>query len=117
MPNSYAESVYVIEPGTYYISMAHVEKDSLVAYSTEPGITHNNIVTYGAYAIKPGDVVFLGDIKCNWVNTALKGISISQQSIGQAKRELSGAGNAKIAEQLRLAEIYQPGTKLALNTP
>lgn len=115
LPYTYAESMYTIEPGVYYISYISAERDGQFFYTGKPGITAQKTITYGAFDVKPGDVLYLGDIECEWRHThQIKKINI-QNNIIQVKKDLQSAGLEQLAQLVQTAQFYKTGSKLSLN--
>lgn len=115
LPYTYAESMYTIEPGIYYISYISAERDGQFFYTGKPGISAQKTITYGAFDVKPGDVLYLGDIECDWRHThQIKKINI-QNNIVEVKKDLQAAGLEQLSELVHTAQFYKTGTKLALD--
>ncbi len=111
-PFSYARELYAIEPGTYYISLLGIDSEQGIYYSDAPGVNKDGIIAYGAFEIKPGEVLYLGDIECQWRSTnAVKKILVHDK-LAAVKKDLQDAGLHQIAAQITTAKMYTHGQNI-----
>ncbi|MCA9339271.1 hypothetical protein KC939_02900 [Candidatus Saccharibacteria bacterium] len=115
-PFTYANTIYSIEPGTYYISFIAIDSEQGVYYSEAPGIDVAGSITYGAFEIKPGEVLYLGDLECQWRSTNKVKKFIAHSNFVEVQKDLSSAGLSKIAAQIQPRKLIPAGSKLDITT-
>lgn len=107
-PYKYTESLYTIEPGTYYISYAYMDNptdDNARTRTTKcQGLDREQQPIYGAFTVHEGDVLYLGDIKVNWRNSNPRQMFCMIDNLPCVKRDLNRAGYAELAQKIKLAE-------------
>lgn len=108
----YATSVYSVEPGIYYISYAYNDAEGTAYYTKSAGLSSDNIVVYGAFEIKPGTVVFLGDIEIDWLQETNSAMVKIGGNIANVKNELAAAGHTDLSAKLTQAKFYPAGYKV-----
>lgn len=112
---NYAQSMYSIEPGIYYISFIAIDSSQGVYYSEAPGIDAQGKVAYGAFEIKAGEVLYLGDFECQWKSTnTIKKLSLFNK-LNEVKRDLDLVGHQDLAAKITTAKYYPKGATLSLN--
>jgi len=113
MPYNYTKSIYNVEPGTYYISYAfeYDSKTGALKQTNEPGITDEDQVTYAAFTVKPGDVLYVGDVHVNWVTNDLDKRFAIAGDVDQVKKDLNLNGRRDIADKLQVANLHDAGSK------
>ncbi len=71
--DTYDVAFYALEPGVYYISSAnyttinYAKNQKTYYYTTKNGITPDGYIVYGAFEVKRGEILFIGDIKPNFI--------------------------------------------------
>jgi hypothetical protein len=113
--NGYSDVIYTIEPGIYYISYVATETGPKVYYSAAPGLSSDNVIAYGAFDIKPGDVLYLGDIECRWNSSTKIKKLVLRNNLAAVKRDLINSGYTQIANRITLAKFYTNGTRVKAN--
>jgi hypothetical protein len=107
VPHKYTDSIYSIEPGTYYISYAYLDNptdDNAPIRSTRcDGLDSDNKPVYGAFTVREGEVLYLGDIKVNWLNRNPSQMFCMIDNSMCVKRDLTRAGYAELAQKVALA--------------
>lgn len=102
---SYKQSIYVIDPGTYYITYAF-SYDNGILKQTDCENTNNPDKSYGTFTVKDGEVVYLGDLKVNWAeNKNPSKIIEVKNNIREVKIDLVKAGYPEMARKVELAQI------------
>lgn len=109
---NYTKSIYTIEPGIYYISFAFYEHNSAVSFTRLPGITPAGMVQYGAFNIKPGDVLYLGDIDFDWVDMDKPNMVKVIDNFNDVQKDLISEGYRDLAIKIKPAQFYKNGTKI-----
>lgn len=113
IPYTYADSIYTIAPGVYYISFIEYQNESTMYHTITPGIDKQGMVTYGAFDIKPGAVLYLGDISCTWKGrNQVQKLNVTHNLV-EVKQNLISAGYQKLAEKIDTAKFYSSGTNIA----
>lgn len=113
VPYTYAESIYTIAPGQYYISFVEYQNQSNMYHTINPGLNSNGSVAYGAFDIKPGAVLYLGDISCTWKSrNQIKKLSVVD-NLTEVKLNLLAAGYKDLSEKIETAKFYPSGTNSA----
>lgn len=117
MPYSYSHSIYTIRPGTYYISfLQHQDKNNLY-HTIEPGVDADGKIAYGAYDIKPGEVLYLGDYDCSWRTSSRISKLLVTDNLPEVKQDLYRAGYEDLAEKITTARLYPAGCNVAQILP
>lgn len=112
IPYTYADSIYTIAPGIYYISFIEYQNESTMYHTVNPGLDKKGIVTYGAFEIKPGAVLYLGDISCSWKGrNQIKKLDVTY-NLAEVKKNLIAAGYPTLAEKIEIAKFYPSATNL-----
>lgn len=111
-PHSYSKAIYTIEPGTYYIAFAYYDHNSDVYFTHLPGITRDGVVQYGAFEIKPGDVLYLGDVGFDWVNIDKPNMVNLKNNFVTVQKDLIEHGHRELAVKIKMAKFYPAGTRL-----
>lgn len=113
IPYSYADSIYTIAPDVYYISFIEYQNEATMYHTVAPGIDKQGMVTYGAFDIKPGAVLYLGDINCTWkTRNQIQKINVTDK-LADVKQNLITAGYQHLAEKIKTAKFYPAGTNIA----
>lgn len=113
---NYAQSVYALEPGIYYISFLAIDSDKGVYYSDAPGINADGKIAYGAFEVKAGDVFYLGDIECQWQSTnKVKKIRVKDE-LSMVKKDLAFAGHNDLAAKIVKGKLMLNGARLNQGT-
>lgn len=115
IPYGYAQTLYTIAPGTYYIASLVNNAEAGVYYSAAPGLDANNVVNYAAFTVKPGDVVYIGDIECQWQSTNKVKKLVMHDKLAEVKKDLTIAGFADLATKMSKAEVYARGSVIPEN--
>ncbi len=114
-PFNYSKAVYTVEPGIYYIAFAYAETNAVPSYTRDPGVTQHGEVMYGAFEVKPGAVVYLGDLDFNWITmNKNKQVNIIN-NISAVKNDLRANGKNNLAEKLEVANFYPRGSKIVIS--
>lgn len=109
---SYAKSMYAITPGTYYISFIAIDSDKGVYYSEAPGLDAQGTVAYGAFTVRPGEVIYLGDLECQWRSTnKVKKLSLLHK-LAEVKKDLDLAGHPDLAAKIVDAKFFPRGANI-----
>lgn len=112
LPFSYAHTIYHIQPGTYYISYVAIESQAGVYYSEAPGLNNAGTIAYGAFTIKPGEVLYLGDLECQWHSSnKIKKFQVVDK-LTTVKKDLYSAGLTELSEKITNAKFYTSGTNI-----
>jgi len=111
----YANSVYTVEPGTYYISYAYSDEGNVERHTQAPGLTETGTVEYGAFEVKAGDVVYLGDIEAEWLSKDPSKMFHISGNLNLVKQELIAANHSALAEKLQTATFLPSGTPIKVN--
>ncbi len=112
IPYSYSQSLYTIKPGIYYISYMAILSDQGVYYTEAAGLSPRGEIAYGAFEIKAGEVLYIGDLDAQWKSSNLvKKISVLDQ-LTQVKKDLTAAGHADLAAKITKAQFYAKGEML-----
>lgn len=113
VPYTYADSIYTIAPGVYYISFIEYQNEAAMYHTMTPGIDKQGMVTYGAFDIKPGAVLYLGDISCTWKGrNQIQKLNVTHNLV-EVKQNLISAGYKKLAEKIDTAKFYPSGTNIS----
>lgn len=111
-PFSYSHEIYSIEPGTYYISLVGNDFEQGIYYSEAPGINKDGVIAYGAFQVKAGEVVYLGDIECQWHSTnKVKKIQVLDK-LAAVKKDLQDAGMHQLAARIVPTRFYSQGINI-----
>lgn len=114
IPYTYADSIYTIAPDVYYISFVEYQNESTMYHTTIPGLDNQGVLTYGAFDIKPGAVLYLGDINCTWKGrNQIQKLNVTDK-LADVKQNLITAGYPKLAEKIETAKFYPSGTNIAV---
>lgn len=109
----YANSIYTVEPGIYYISYAYSDENNSERHTQAPGINADNVIQYGAFEIKAGDTLYLGDIDFDWLQkNPAKMVTISGD-LNIVKQELNAAHYQDLASKLKAGTFLAGGHKLS----
>ncbi len=111
-PFSYANAMYLIEPGKYYISFIAIDIGKGPYYSEAPGINKQHVVQYGAFEIKPGEVLYLGDLECQWMCSNKVKKLYAKNNINLVQEDLHSAGMPEFANRIRQIDLLPKGTVL-----
>lgn len=112
---NYVQSLFTIEPGTYYISFLAIDSDKGVYYSDAPGLDPKGRVEYGAFTVQPGEVLYLGDVDCQWKSTnKVKKLTLQDQ-ISEVKKDLDSAGHPDLAAKIVNAKFIPRGANLDIS--
>lgn len=110
---NYSQSVYALEPGIYYISFLAIDSDKGVYYSDAPGINAEGKIAYGAFEVKAGDVLYLGDLECQWQSTnKVRKIRVKDE-LNSVKKDLAFAGHNDLAAKIVKGKLLLNGSKLS----
>ena len=110
--DTYAKQIYDIEAGTYYISFVAIDSANGTYYSEAPGLDTHGSIAYGAFNIKPGEVLYLGDFDCRWQSSnKIKKLSLIN-NMTEVKRDLESAGHSELAAKVVMAKFYARGTNI-----
>jgi hypothetical protein len=63
LKNANNYSVMMVEPGTYVIEKITWDNGVQVKSSIDPGLLADNMISYGAFNVAPGEVAYLGTLK------------------------------------------------------
>ena len=110
----YSKSIYTIEPGTYYISYAYCNDDNDERFTKLPGLTADGAVEYGAFVVKPGDVVYLGDIEVDWLRPSSDKMFVVGGDLNAVKKDLLSANYNDIVSKLKMATYLPRGSRIQL---
>lgn len=109
---NYSQSVYALEPGIYYISFLAIDSDKGVYYSDAPGINAEGKIAYGAFEVKAGEVLYLGDLECQWQSTnKVRKIRVKDE-LTMVKKDLAFAGHNDLAAKIVKGKLMLNGSKL-----
>jgi hypothetical protein len=109
IPYTYADSIYTIAPGVYYISFVEYQNESTMYHTIAHGL-NKGVITYGAFDIKPGAVLYLGDISCTWKGrNQIQKLNVTHNLV-DVKNNLVSAGYQKLAEKIDIAKFYPAST-------
>lgn len=112
LPYSYSHSVYTIRPGIYYISFLEYQTDRKLFHTIDEGLDGAGNVSYGAYNIQPGEILYLGDIECEWrTNSRVSKLQL-KNNLEEVKKDLYQGGYEEIAEKITIAQFYPRGSNL-----
>lgn len=107
---SYDKCFYSLEPGIYYISSASHSDASFTYNTTLAGITPEGRIVYGAFEVKAGEVLYIGNINFNW-NSKGSLVTVSG-SLNKAKKELmdSNSKYKNLASKMKYGSFYPAGS-------
>lgn len=112
IPYSYSQSIYIIRPGIYYISFLQQQVASNLYHTIEPGIGIDGKIAYGAYDIKPGEVLYLGDYDCKWRTSSRISKLLVTDNLSEVKQDLYRAGYEELAAKITTARLYESGSNV-----
>ncbi len=113
VPYTYSDSIYTIAAGVYYISFIEYHNESTMYHTVTPGFNKQGVLTYGAFDIKPGSILYLGDISCTWKGRNLiQNLNVTH-NLPEVKRNLVSAGYQNVAENIEIAKFYPNGTNIS----
>ncbi len=124
--NTYEQSFYSLDPGIYYISclgqtrnyVSHQHGMQTVQTYTEytdgAGISPDGYIKYGAFEVKAGDVLFLGNIDYIWDQKRLVNIN---DNLPQTKIKLlqSNSPYKSLVQNMKKAKFYQAKSRVYLD--
>lgn len=112
---SYRQTVFVTEPGVYFISGASYKVGNVQYVTALDGITPEGTIIYGAFEVKAGEVVYIGDLKFNWHKNSPKFIETSSQ-FTTVVRDLEASSKYRdLAPKLKPAKFYPSGSKISMD--
>ncbi len=108
IPYKYTQSIYTIEPGTYYISYAFYSNynnpNARLRYTKNDGLDCQQQPIYGKFTIEPDQVLYLGDIKVNWISKNPHNMFCKIDNLAEVKRDLRKAGYKELSEKVSFAD-------------
>lgn len=108
----YSSTVYALDPGIWYINFAFYSTSCDINFTKKPGLTAESKVMYGAFEVKAGDVLYLGDINFSWAkNDPFKMVTVTGD-IEKAKKELQTSSYKKLIPFLKPVQFYPGGSKI-----
>jgi hypothetical protein len=111
----YTNSIYTVEAGMYYIDYAFYDHENSTYYTKAPGITADGEVSYGAFEVKPGEVVYLGDIEFNWLkqnSSNTNNIVSVTGDLKEVKQEIKASEHRSLAAKLAKGKFLPKGSKI-----
>lgn len=112
---SYRQTVFITEPGIYFISSAAYTVGNTRYITALDGITPEGRIIYGAFEVKPGDVVYIGDLKFNWYKKGSKFIEVNSQ-FPTVIRDLEASSKYRdLAPKLKPAKFYPSGSMISMD--
>jgi hypothetical protein len=109
----YPATIYALEPGLYYINYGYVDISGDMYYTKSPGLTADSKIMYGAFEVKNGDVLYLGDLSFSWARRDLfKMVSVSG-NLERARKEIADSQYKALAPHIRQAKFYAGGSKIS----
>ena len=108
----YTQVTFVAEPGVYFISKANYSQGNTNYYTILSGLTPEGRVIYGAFEVKSGEVVYLGDLNFNWYKGAKNLISISSNHNKVVKDLQDSSRYNNLAAKLKPAKFYTKGSTI-----
>lgn len=112
---SYRQVVFVAEPGIYFISKADYISGNISYYTTLPGLTPEGRVVYGAFEVKPGEVVYLGDLKFNWSQHSANLIDVVSRYSAVTNDLQASSKYRGLVAKLKPAKFYGEGAMISMN--
>ena len=110
---SYRQVVFSVEPGVYYISNARYTDGVYDYFTTAPGLTPEGYVVYGAFEVKPGDVIYVGDIWFNWRKKKDYEFLVLGKHLDKVKEDLLAKDEYKaLVPKLKETKFYYSGSKI-----
>lgn len=107
IPYKYTQSIYTIEPGTYYISYAFYSNynnpNARLRYTKNDGLDCQQQPVYGKFTIEPDQVLYLGDIQVNWIAKDPHNMFCKIDNLATVKRDLRKAGYKELSEKIQFA--------------
>jgi len=109
----YANAIYTVEPGIYYISYAYSDENNTERHTQAPGLNADNVVQYGAFEVKAGDTLYLGDLNFDWLQKNPEKMVSIDGDLNTVKQELNASQYQDIASKLKQATFWAGGHKLS----
>jgi hypothetical protein len=106
---SYRQVVFLTEPGIYFISNADYKFGNTRYYTTQSGLTPEGEVIYGAFELKQGDTIYIGDIQFNW-NNSDKPVTIVSRYNAVKSDLLASVNYKELASKVKPAKFYGSGS-------
>lgn len=109
---TYEKSFYSLEPGIYYISYATGQDYSFIYNTTLAGITPEGRIVYGAFEVKAGEVLYIGNIIFNWFSP--KQLVEVSGDVDQTKTDLlhSDSQYKHLVAKMKRGKFYPLGTTI-----
>jgi len=99
----------MIEPGIYIIENLSWYERNKIYSSKEPGISNDGKITYGAFEVKPNEVVYIGDFEVNNVGLIFMKIDMKRHhKFEKAKKQMSKKYPG-FAEKLTTTKFLEQG--------
>jgi hypothetical protein len=112
---NYTKATYTIEPGIYYISFAFYEHNHNVNFTRKPGISKTGVVQYGAFEVKAGEVLYLGDVDFDWVNIDKPKMIHIVNNFNDVTKDLIASDHRDLAVKIEPAQFYPHGALISSN--